>query len=406
MGLFRRKEKRNITEESIDDLLLRALKPLNTISIQQAMNIPSLAGCVEYITNSIAMLPIKLYRETNDEIEELKTDKRVFLLNDDTGDLMDGFQMKKAFVRDFLLNGSAYIYINKDRNEVKSLHYVKHSAVSINKNTDPIFKQADIMVNGQTYREFEFLKITRNTENGIKGMGVIDENNTILTVSYNALMFENRITKNGGNKKGFLQSEKKLSEGALTAIKEAWRDLYSDNSDNMLVLNEGVKFQESSNTLVEMQLNENKISNANEICKLLNLSVKAISGEIGDSEYASVFKTAILPIIKAIETSLNKNLLLESEKETDYFAFDITESLKGDMLKRYQAYEVALKGNFMQPDEVRYKEDLKPLGLDFIKLGLNDVLYNPKTKEVYTPNTNKTTKLNEPDGSSKDEKID
>ncbi len=32
---------------------------------------------------------------------------------------------------------------------------------------------------------------------------------------------------------------------------------------------------------------------------------------------------------------------------------------------------------------------------DFIKLGLNDVLYNPKTKEVYTPNTNQTAKIDE-----------
>lgn len=34
-------------------------------------------------------------------------------------------------------------------------------------------------------------------------------------------------------------------------------------------------------------------------------------------------------------------------------------------------------------------EDLEPLGLNFIKLGLQDVLFNPQTKEVYTLNTNK-----------------
>ena len=51
----------------------------------------------------------------------------------------------------------------------------------------------------------------------------------------------------------------------------------------------------------------------------------------------------------------------------------------------------------MQIDEVRYREDLEPLELDFIKLGLQDVLYNPKTKEIYTPNTNKTTNITNPD---------
>ena len=37
---------------------------------------------------------------------------------------------------------------------------------------------------------------------------------------------------------------------------------------------------------------------------------------------------------------------------------------------------------------MRYKEDMPPLGLDFITLGLNDVLYDVKRHTVYTPNTN------------------
>ena len=73
-----------------------------------------------------------------------------------------------------------------------------------------------------------------------------------------------------------------------------------------------------------------------------------------------------------------------------YFAFDTKELLKGDMRSRFEAYRTALDANFMQIDEVRFAEDLEPLGLNWIKLGLNDVLYDPKTKTVYTPNTGKT----------------
>lgn len=50
-----------------------------------------------------------------------------------------------------------------------------------------------------------------------------------------------------------------------------------------------------------------------------------------------------------------------------------------------------LANNFLQADEVRYKEDLKPLGFNFIRLGLQDVLLDPKTNMIYTPNTNQTT---------------
>jgi len=116
-----------------------------------------------------------------------------------------------------------------------------------------------------------------------------------------------------------------------------------------------------------------------------------VSGAANDEAYTAAIKTAVMPVIRAFETALNQGLLLESERHRHYFAFDTTELLKGDILKRYQAYQIGLANNFLQADEVRYKEDLKPLGFNFIRLGLQDVLLDPKTNTIYTPNTNQTT---------------
>ena len=49
--------------------------------------------------------------------------------------------------------------------------------------------------------------------------------------------------------------------------------------------------------------------------------------------------------------------------------------------------------NFLQLDEVRYAEDKEPLGFEYMRLGLNDVLYDSKTKTVYTPNMNALANL-------------
>ena len=51
---------------------------------------------------------------------------------------------------------------------------------------------------------------------------------------------------------------RKLAKEAIEALKTAWRRLYQNNTENVVVLNEGLEFQEASNTSVEMQLNENK----------------------------------------------------------------------------------------------------------------------------------------------------
>jgi HK97 family phage portal protein len=164
-----------------------------------------------------------------------------------------------------------------------------------------------------------------------------------------------------------------------------------------VVLNNGLDFQEASNTSVEMQLNENKKTNSTEICRMFITPPSILDGTASVEVYNNWIKVCILPILIAIQTALNKDLLLQSEKGSFYFAFDTKELLKGDIEKRFKAYEIASKNGIMQIDEIRYREDLEPLGLDFIKLGLQDVLYNPKTKEIYTPNTNKTTDMTNPD---------
>ena len=397
MGFLNRKEtieqRESQSEISGEGDLLRALENNSAITCEKALNIPSFCGCVEFISSTIAMLPIKLYEEKEGETQEVQGDKRVSLLNDETGDTLDSYCMKKALLLDYLINGNGYIYINRKLNSVKSLHYVDCSNISVSSNCEPIFKRNDFYVNGEQHRGFEFIKLLRNSKDGATGEGIVKTNEQVLSVAYNSLAFENKLVNNGGNKKGFIKSTKKLTEGAMEVLKTAWANLYSNNENNMMILNDGLDFRESSNSSVEMQLNENKETNSAEICKLFLLSPKLISGQASDDEFSTSVKTAILPIINALETALNKELLLENQKSSFYFAVDTSDLLKGDIKKRFEAYKLGLQSNFLQIDEVRYRENLKPLGFNYIKLGLNDVLLDPKTNIIYTPNTNATVKL-------------
>ena len=401
LRFWRKKEERM----SLEEVLLQAGILKDTISKKEALNIPSVSACVEMISNTVSVLPIKLYKESNGKVEEV-IDERVSLLNDDTKDTLDGFQFKKAIVEDYLLNGAGYAYIERERNKIKGLYYVDNKSLSISINSDSIFKSYDILVDGVTYKDYEFLKVIRKTKDGITGKGIIRENDLPLATAYNSLVFENILVKTGGNKKGFLKAQGKLTKEAITELKSAWDNMYKNNTENVIILNNGLDFQEASNTSVEMQLNENKKTNSTSICTIFNVAPSLLEGKATDIEYNNFIKIAILPILKAIETSLNKDLLLQSEKGSFYFAFDTKDLLKGDIEKRFKAYEIATRNGIMQVDEVRYMEDLEPLGLEFIKLGLQDVLYNPKTKEIYTPNTNKSVNIDNPSDDLKGGEID
>lgn len=414
---FRGKNKNEKSEiRQSEELVLKGFLNEDTISEREAMNIPSVSKCVNLIADTVSMILIKLYKEEflNGKRKTVEIeDSRCDLFNLDTKDTLGGVDFKRALVRDYLLFGNAYAYINKRRNIIKSLNYVSNENVCITGNFDPIFKDYNILVRGQSYKPFEFLKILRNTKTGAQGVGIIEENQEILKVAYLTLKFEQNLVSTGGSKKGFIKSEKKITKEAMDSLKRAWRELYCNTENNVIVLNDNLDFKEASNTSTEMQLNENKNS--------INNSILDIFGVPTDWNWETFIKTAVMPILTTIECALNRDLLLEKEKKSfsfrrnqgsrncskssisatvggSYFAFDTKEITKGDIKTRFEAYKTALDANLMQIDECRYMEDLEPLGLNFIKLGLQDVLFNPQTKEVYTPNTNKVTNISDNGG--------
>lgn len=350
-----------------------------------------MAGAIDEIARTVANIPIKLYKKDKNRVEEVKGDRRVYMLNEETGDTLDANQMKQALVHDYYLGSGGFIYVDWDGLEVNSLRYVYSEYVSIAPNFDVIFKDYAILIQGRTFYPEQFVRILRNTTDGMYGNSIVDQNKKFLSVAYNSLKYEEGLVKTGGNKKGFVKSKRKLTQQAMDALKNAWRKLYQNSTENVVILNDGLEFQEASNTSVEMQLNENKKTNDEEVRKLLGIP-DDIGTEDGDKAY---IKYCINTFMGTFMTALNRALLLESEKGTYFFAPDMYELTKGDTDKRYNAYKTAAETGWLQIDEIREKENMEPLGLNMIKLGLQDVLYDPKSGRIYIPNTNTTTQVGE-----------
>lgn len=396
MGIFNRIfERRSVIPEGYDlSLGLSSIISDGVVTVRDAMNIPAIAGCVELISGVVSALPVRLYRDDGGKVTELTDDYRLRLLNDETGDLLDAVQWKKALVRDYLLPGAGYSFVNWDGNRIEGIYYVSNNAVSVSKNADPVFKRADFLVGGVVYRDWQMLRILRNTEDGVTGHGVVTDSPEHISVMLAALEYERNLFKTGA-RRGFLKSVNKLTKDALAELKAAVKRLFSNSSpETLVVLNNGVEFQAMGQTAVDAQLEENKASNGREVCKLFCLSPKLFEGGATAEDRRTSAALGIIPIVNALQSALNRFCLMEREKDSLYFVVDTDELLQGTMLERYQAYEIASRNGIMQTDEIRYKEDMSPLGLNFIKLGLDTVLYDPATGNCYTPNTDKLARLN------------
>lgn len=409
MGFFdfmRREETPQPLQENtdiVDDVLLKALLYNETITREKVMSLPMVNSAVDFISNSIASCPVKLYKYKDDQVTEVD-DERVKMLNGDTHDTLDGYQLKKAMVEDYLLGGNGYCYIRKDRNDVTGLFYVQDKYISIFEYYEPIFKQYQIYVSGYdgegnkkqvgTFEGYEFIKLLRGTKDGASGTGLTVQVSKALETAYQTLLYQLGMVSTGGNKRGFLKANRKLGADEITALKRAWRNLYANNTENVVVLNNGLEFQEASNSAVETQLNESKKTLGDEINALFH---------IYPTDFDRTFKEALYPIIKAFETALNRDLLLEKEKNKYFFEFDVKEIIRTSLKDRYESYKLAKETGFMTLNEIRRAENMEHIeGLDVVNVGLGAVLYDVDKHIYYTPNTDTVGDIGE-EGSAEEE---
>lgn len=383
---FMKRDEPQEHQMQVDDVLLQALLNGETITREKVLTLPQVNGAVDFIANTIASMPVKLYKVKDNKVVEIR-DNRTKMLNADTGGSLDGFQTKKAMVEDALLGKGGYCYIRRKKNDVTGLFYVQDKDITIMTNNEPIFKKYYISVNGNNYEPYEFIKLLRNTKDGASGVGLTVEVSKALETAYQTLLYQLGMVSIGGNKRGFLKATRKLGQDEIDTLKRAWKNLYGNNTENVVVLNNGIEFQEASSSAVETQLNESKKTLGDEINTLFH---------IYPNNADRTFKEAIYPVVKAFETALNRDLLLENEKKNYFFELDVKEIVRASLKERYEAYKLAKDTGFMTLNEIRRAENMEYVeGLDVINVGLSAVLYDINTHVYYTPNTNTVGEINE-----------
>lgn len=400
MGLLNflgfKREKRSLenpaeTPEGLADLLLSGTDM--QASREEALTLPAVTACLQFITGAVSGMPVRLYRRMENGGKEEIEDYRTQLLNRETGDTLDAVQFKRALVTDYLLNGAGYAFVNWQRNKIKSVHYVSFDNVSAMTNADPVFKEVNYWINGQRYDDYQVLRILRDSDDGMEGHGILKENQALFSTMFKALKYEHS-TIGSGAKRGFLKSSKHLDAGILRSLRLAWAKLFSgDNS--VVVLNDGLDFQEIGTTATENQLVDNKTINNNSVYAIFGIPTGLFSDNPTSEPYLQAIRTAVLPVARAIENALNKFMLLESEKDKLFFTLDSSAITEADTMTRYQCYEIGLKNSWLTVDDIRKRENMLPVGMDSIKLGLDAVLYDPKSGEIYTPNTGVKANINE-----------
>lgn len=395
---LKKKETRSDDEVLAD--FISGLSPLSgkVVSKKEALSIPVVAQSVNWISSVVASLPIKMYRKTEKGYIEVYDDYRLPLLNDYSGNCMTANDLKRQIISDLLLDGNGYAYISKRGNKITKLSYVPTTKLTYTESVNSIDKILNVWVDGKPVQDYNVFRVVNNTKNGISGIGFVSDCQDLLGTILSSLKYEH-TSISSGVRRGFLKSKTKLDSEKLSELKQAWRKLTSPEQSDVLVLNAGIEFEDASSTATESQLSQNKTINIQQVLSYFGLPTNFLEGANSDS-YLTAVRIAVLPIVSQLTTALNNYLLLESEKGTLKFDIDTNDVLRINSNERFDAYQKGLSSGILTIDEVRRMEALPVLDMQYLKLGLGDVLYNVQDGKIFVPNTGQIVDPNNNDTDS------
>ena len=377
---------------------------LNEVSEEDAMSISPVAASVDIIASTIARLPIEIYKvDKNGEKTVLEDDSRQFILNKEPNDLMNGIDLKKRIVTDYLFYGSSYLYPEMNRNELIGLHHIEASKIQIkrymNKNKPFIIDGVIEVMNdsGQVVSELspdELVIILKNTKDGLRSQGILDLNGELLKLALRQQSYSSSLLENGSLPLGILHVPTKLSERALENIKRSWAGNYggSGNAGKTVILEEGVEYNPVSLNPNELELTASKKSTLSDIARVFNIPesmINAESNKYNSNEQNNIhlLQYTLSPVISSIENSLERSLLLESEKRSGYKIRFVTDDILVTTEKeKVNSTIEALKGGIISINEARRRHGYKEIDDNYFMWSIGVMLYDAETRLMTLPN--------------------
>lgn len=376
-----------------------------TITRDVAEKIGALNYGISLISETIASLPVYLYKRDENGGREKVDDYRNKLLNLENSDYSTAYNMKRNIVSDYLYHGNGYLDIYRDNEyKIKSLIHIPYKDIQIRKSDS--FNKREVTYTYDYWGmsnipSFGVVNLARNTKDGeLEGQGILKEGSLILGNSYGFESFTETTIKSGFNVKGVVEKDGILTKPAKESLMNMLIKFFSGsrNAGKVLILDDGMKFKPISMSPADLELLQQKEFTIKDIARLLKIQPSLLGIANGGMTYSNekdnqlqFLKYTIEPLLTIIEQTFNKYLLSEDEKSRGFFfEFNTQNMLRTSPVDEIKMYAEAVKGTILTSDEARQRLNWKPLGLDKLIIPLSHGIVN--SDGTITSHTSEQTK--------------
>lgn len=207
------------------------------------------------------------------------------------------------------------------------------------------------------------------TSNGFWGLSAVTVCKNRIGNGMAMLKHGNSTFRNGCRPSGVLEHPGKLSPEARTNLRDEWRRIHGGaaNTGEIAILWENMKYNTLSMSNEDAQWLEGMDLDREFVAGLFNLPGFKLGAMKNSAVRANLeeqnrdyFNTSLSRWLNRFNEEAKRKLLSMRERRSriHFFRWFPEAFLRGDIQKRYAAYSVAIASRFMNPNEVREKEDM------------------------------------------------
>ena len=343
---------------------------------KSALQIATVYACVRLLAETIASLPLHLYRFTEKgDGKERATDHPLYkILYRQANPEMTSFSFREAMMMHLLLWGNAYAQIVRDgKNGILGLYPLLPENVEIDRaeNGDLFYTYHAYTdeVPGEHNKDIifqrdEILHIPGLGFNGLVGFSPIAMMKNALGTTLAVEKYGSAFFKNGAQPSGVLEHPGVLKNPEK--LRENWSEIYGGpgNAHRVAVLEEGMAYKAISLPPEDSQFLSTRQFGVNEICRIFRVPPHLVQ-DLEHATFANIEHQSIdfvvhtlTPWLVRFEQAIVKDLLLEKEQDEYFPKFNVDGLLRGDYQSRMRGYATGISNGFLSPNDCRRLENM------------------------------------------------
>lgn len=346
------------------------------VNASTAQSVSAVYACVSAISETVASLPLILYRRKTDDRERATDHPLYRVLHDQANPQQTALELRELMQAQALIRGNAYARIVTGWDgQVRELWPLPVDTQVLRLPDHKLaYEYSDR--DGKRHRllEHEVLHLRhRLGDDGVLGVSPITAAREVVQLALAERDHGNAVFTNGTRLSGVLKFPGVLKADQRQILKDSWNTQYAGggNAGKVPVLEGGMDFEAVSMTLEDAEWIAARQFSVEEVCRLFRVP-PTIVGDLRHGNYSNSVELARQFVTMSLrrhllmwEQAIAQKLLTEAGRRVYFAEHSVEGLLRGDATNRADFYGKGIDAGWLRRSEARRLENLPTVpGID------------------------------------------